>query len=263
MSDLQKIVSVTHHNNIYTLVGIQISGQTIPVLLDHHIYRQLRAMPVKWYINPRNHVYCRRYADNRVYHVYMHDLITRLSLDSQGKSTVRHDTARHNTAHHNTIHFDNRIANLLVDIPEKQHNKSTQKKRRTISLDPHGIDTRALPTYVWYMKPDQTHGGRFVVDLPDTAQWRSTASTKLSHRYKLETAKKYLREMKQHRPDIFANYSMNGQLTARGQQLFAEYKRIIEKAGYTINTIPNTTDMFLEENLDGLAPHERELLGSQ
>jgi len=197
----------------------------------------------------------------------MHDLITRLSgSGGSAKSNAFFGTSRQSTSHHNTIHFDNRIANLLVDIPEKQHNKSTQKKRRTISLETHGIDTRALPTYVWYMKPDQTHGGRFVVDLPDTAQWRSTASTKLSHRYKLETAKKYLREMKQHRPDIFANYSMNGQLTAHGQQLFGEYKRIIEKAGYTIdtiNTLSNTTDMFLEENLDGLAPHERELLGSQ
>ena len=112
------------------------------------------------------------------------------------------------------------------------------------------------------MKPDISHGERFLVEVGDVS-WKTTSSRNLSLKYKLEEAKKYLRNLKQKRPDLFEEYSMNGDLNKYGLEQLTSFFEISQNAGYTnlkkINLSDNT-DVYLKENTKGLSDYEIDLL---
>lgn len=251
MSRLESLVTVEYHNNRYTVIGIKHLDKQLPVILDRHIYKTIKKLNKKWYINDKNHIYCVHNKNNEDFHLYLHDLVMR------AEGIYRDEPINHI----NNIHFDNRLVNLQYDLPDKHYSKNTKKKKRTINLKKHNIDVNNLPTYIWYIKPDKTHGDRFIVDIPDELKWKTTASKKVSLLYKLEEAKKFLRNIQIKRPDIFNNYSMNGDLTNQGHKLYKEYHNIIKYAGFTIDIPSNTnTDRYLIENKTKLTDFERYLL---
>jgi hypothetical protein len=63
-------------------------------------------------------------------------------------------------------------------------------------------------------------------------KWKTTSSKKLTLNYKLEEAKKYLRELMKTRPDLFEDFSMNGDYTKEGNELMENYYAIVHKAGF-------------------------------
>lgn len=254
MSKLESLITVEHNNNRYTIVGIKHSGNKLPILLDRSIYKNIKKLDKKWYINDKNHVYCLHGGNDLDYQVYLHDVVLRLK---EGKKYIPGKPI----IHINNIHFDNRYNNLSYDLPNKDFSKNNRKKKRTINLRKQGINVNELPTYLWYLKPDTSHGSRFTVEIPNELSWRTTSSKKVSLKYKLEEAKKFLRYTKKIRPDIFKNYSMNGDMTEKGLQLYKEYVDIIKIANFTMNEpdIKNT-DFFLRENVDRLNDFEKYLL---
>lgn len=114
---------------------------------------------------------------------------------------------------------------------------------------------------MWYLKEDSTHGDRFIIDIGDV-KWKSTASKKVSLKYKLEETKKYMRHLKLTRPDLFSDYSMNGDLNEDGIVLIDEFITISQKAGFSLNSDVKhkNTSKFLKEDLDGLTEEEIMLL---
>ena len=52
------------------------------------------------------------------------------------------------------------------------------------------------------MKPNGSHGDRFMVEIGDV-KWKTTSSKKLSLKYKLEEAKLFLRQLKRESPELF------------------------------------------------------------
>lgn len=256
MSYLDNIVTLEYHKKRYNVCSVVRQNQKLPILLDRDMYKIISRLDKKWYINDKNHVYCIHNRNNtESYPVYLHEIVARLgSLDNVNGAPIIHT---------NNIHFDNRLENLQFDVKDKDYAKNTRKKKRIIDLKDYGIDVDELPTYLWYLKPDRTHGDRFAVEIPQELSWRSTASKKVSLRYKLEEAKKYLRYMKETRPDIFEAYSMNGDLTSLGQRLHKDYVVMVKKAGFTIDGIPtNKTDEILEEDTTDLTDFEICLLHS-
>lgn len=254
MSKLDSLITVEYHKQRYTITTIKHSGRKLPILLDRQIYKTIKRLNKKWYINDKNHIYCIHHRDDSDYQVYLHDVVMRVS---KGTDYIMDRPI----IHINNIHFDNRLANLQFDIPNKNYSKNTKKKKRTISLKKHGINVDQLPTYMWYLKPDKTHGGRFTVEIPNELFWRSTASKKVSLKYKLEEAKKFLRHTKQIRPDIFSNHSMNGDMTGKGLELYREYHIMIEQAGFTMDQpVIDNTDLFLLEDTKDLTNFELFLL---
>jgi hypothetical protein len=256
MSKFEKLTNVEHNKKIHTLVSMNHLGQKIPILFDKQVYKIIDKLDKKWYVNDKNHVYCMHMKNGESYPIYAHEIVAKLGMTKENSQRVP-------IIHINNIHFDNRLENLQYDIVEKDHSKNTKKKKRTIDLNKHNINVESLPTYVWYLKPDKTHGSRFIVDIPNETSWRSTASKKVSLRYKLEEAKKYLRHTQEKRPDIFETYSMNGDLTARGLKLYKEYRKIIELAGFTMDRMPNNnTQKSLVEDISDLTEFEEYLLHS-
>ena len=251
MSKLDSLVTVSYHNNRYTIVGIRHLGKKLPIVLDRHIYKIIKKLNKKWYINDKNHVYCIHCKNNEEYHLYLHDLIMRADGIYRDVPII----------HINNIHFDNRLVNLQYDNPDKNYSKNTKKKKRTINLKKHNIDVNKLPTYIWYVKPDKTHGDRFMIDIPNEITWKTTASKKVSLLYKLEEAKKFLRNIQLKRPDIFNNYSMNGDLTKHAYKLYREYHNIIKQANFIIDIPSNKkTDRYLIENKKNLTDFEKYIL---
>lgn len=254
MSELQGLLTLEYHKNRYTVATLKYSSDTIiPILLDREMYKKIRNLNKKWYINEKNHVYCFHNQNGKVnsYPVYLHEIVMKLNKKYLNKPII----------HINNIHFDNRIENLQHDIRNKDHSKNTKKKNRTIDLSEHGIQVDALPTYLWYLKPDSSHGDRFNIDVPGQIHWRSTSSRKVSLKYKLEESKKYLRHIKKTRPDIFESFSMNGDMTSTGNRLYKEYMMMIKKAGFTMNNPENNrTDEFLRQSTSNLSTFEIYLL---
>jgi hypothetical protein len=271
MSKLDSLITVEYNKKKYTVAIIEHTNNKIPVLLDREIYKIIKRLNKKWYINDKNHIYCLHTeisSETETYPVYMHEVVIKLLLKNPDLSPVSIGSAlnikylnKRPIIHINNIHFDNRIENLQFDIPDKEHSKNSKKKSRIINLKKYGIDVNKLPTYLWYLKPDKSHGDRFVIELPNGVTWRTTSSKKVSLRYKLEEAKKYLRFMKSNNPDMMKEYSMNGDLTAMGTKLYNSYNIIIEKAGFTIDRPQSdNTKKFLNKDTSDLTDFEIYLL---
>ena len=75
---------------------------------------------------------------------------------------------------------------------------------RTIVLEDNCVISDMIPPYVSYMKPNKTHGSRFIVKF-DKITWKSNSSKKLSLAYKLEQTKKFLKLILTI-PEIYENY---------------------------------------------------------
>ena len=101
-----------------------------------------------------------------------------------------------------------------------------------------------------------------MVDVGDV-NWKSTGSKKVSLKYKLEETKKYMRHLKNARPDLFNEYSMNGDLNKNGVGLLDDFLNISKDAGYYLNDISNAnTEKYLKEDTVGLSNEEINLLTS-
>lgn len=236
---------ISYKKNKYAVVNINHNNIDYPLVLDWVDFKAIKKLNKKWKYGPSTFVSCYHLYQGTTKEVFIHDLT--MALKNKAENNERQKKP---IVHLNKIGLDNRRENIIYDVQNKTHNKNIKKKKRTIDFPKDsGVTPEELPTYVWYLKPNGTHGERFMVKVGDVV-WKTTASKKLSLRYKLEEAKKYLRELKKTRNEIFDNYSMNGDFTKKGSNLLNEYYDIVEKAKYNniIKVIKNkSTDKFLKE----------------
>ena len=234
---------VLYNNNTYAVIKVLYKNNYIPIVLD---YRDFKNIPsdYNWIISDTGLIY-RKTSDDKF--EYLHDKILKTNVKT--KSII----------HINKLGIDNRLKNLMFDNKNKITKKNLSKKARTIDLKDK-VDVNKIPTFVWYLKPDKSHGERFQVDMGDI-KWKSTSSNELSLKYKLEETKKYLRQMKDIKPDEFKKNSMNNDLNIQGEQLKKEFYEIIMLAGFKYRYMPTKfTDFILKEDKKGLSTIEKKLL---
>jgi hypothetical protein len=159
---------------------------------------------------------------------YLHEIIMALK-SSDSMEDLDKFQFHTNIKHLNNIGIDNRRDNLLLKSDEISYSDNNKSD--------------ILPKYVSYVKPHGSHGERFVVTIGDLV-WKTTSSKKASYRYKLEEAKKYLRELKHKKPELFYEDS--------------DVYKIIKKAGYEYQL--NDCDNNLEQIDDDLSSFEKKLL---
>ncbi len=218
---------IRYKNNYYGVICVKYKNLDLPVVLDWNDMQVIRNLNKTWKCNNMGFASCSHTHNDVTKEVYLHEVIMALKNKSQG---IRKRNKP--IIHINRIGLDNRRENILYDTLDKDSNKNAKKKRRTIELPKDaGIKIDEVPTYVWYMKPDKTHGDRFMIQIGDI-NWKTTSSTKLTLRYKLEEAKLYLRQLKKANPSLFEEYSMNGDYTKEGINLNNSYYAIIQRAGY-------------------------------
>jgi hypothetical protein len=249
---------VTYKGKQYSVISIKKGMIDVPIVLELEVFDFIKKDPRNYNLNDNlmlsTKVNIGTVSKPVIVDIYLHEIVMKLKNKTTSSSKIVP------ILHINKINVDNRISNLIFDTTNKDHTKNLHKKDRIIDLSDDNIDTNTLPSFVWYLKSDDTHGDRFIVEM-GPLKWKSTSSTKLSLRYKLEEMKKYLRLNKEKYPSLFKEYCMNGDLNNIGENLKKEYYAIINLAGfnYKYNSNHKTND-FLKENLSDLSEIEKELL---
>lgn len=248
---------ISYSGKNYGVFTLKYKTVDIPILLDWNDFKYIYNLNKTWYIDgDSGFVLCHHDQID----IYLHEVVLALEAKEEG---ILYQKGAKPIIHINKFGIDNRRINLMYDETNKIYNKNLKKKERIIELPKDSnIDIDELPTYMWYIKPNGTHGDRFIVNIKNTS-WKTTASTKVSLRYKFEEAKKYLRELKEEQPELFDEYCMNGEYTKKGKELVDSFYKIINKAGFLhINKInvDNITDKYLEPKYDNLSIEEKRLL---
>ncbi len=245
MVQFNDVSNIQYNKKKYSVIKVQYKGHTVPIVLDTGIYNKIKNYDKNWLISPNGSVYTLQ--DNKM--LYLHEIVYILHNEKKNKYPL---------VHLNKIGLDNRIENLIEDAKNKQVKKNLNKKARTIQLDNINVDK--IPSFVWYLKEDQSHGERFQVDLGDL-KWKTTSCDKLSLKYKLEEAKKFLRQYKQRNPEEFMKNSMNSDLNANGIQCKKDFYKILNRVGmnYECNINDNTSEL-LKQDESGLSRIEKKLL---
>jgi hypothetical protein len=241
---------VSYKSKEYAIYTIK-KSINIPVVIDKNIYEVLKKLDLHFYLNDNLILYTKVNNGEKNIDIYLHEIVMKFNNQVFKNKPILHI---------NKINVDNRLDNLIYDTLHKNLTKNLHKKSRLIDLSDDGINVDHLPSFVWYLNEDDSHGERFVVEL-GPIKWKSTSSKRLSLRYKLEEIKKFLRMHKDRFPTVFKEFSMNGDLNDKGFDLKIEYYDIIKLAGfpYTFDK-KDKSDNFFKEDLNGLSKIEIELL---
>jgi len=249
--------TVSYKGKKYTVMEVKCKDEMKPVLLDYSDFKYINKLNKTWKCTSSNFISCNHSVDDTRKEIFIHDVV--MALIHRDKKTARE---HHPIVHINNNGLDNRRVNLMYDSNNKDKNKNFKKKKRTIDLPTSsGIKASELPTYVWYLKPNGSHGERFTVEVGDY-KWKTTSSKTRSLRYKLEEAKAYLRNLKDSNPQLFDEYCMNGEYTKEGKDLMCSFNKIIEKCGYKPLkvSIDGLTDKYIGHSLKKLTQDERSKL---
>lgn len=245
MVKFNNTIDTIYNNKRYTVIKLPYKKTIIPVILDTDIYNKIKKNDRNWIISSNGTLYTN--IDNGT--LYLHELVYYIKNGKKNNKPL---------IHINKIGLDNRYENIIEDTLNKNIRKNLNKKSRTIKLK--SIDTSNIPSFVWYLKKDDSHGERFQVELGNI-KWKSTSCDKLSLNYKLEETKKFLREYKQKNPIEFKKNSMNSDLNENGIYLKKEFYNILKNVNmiyeYSINS---NTDLILKEDLSKLNKLEKILL---
>lgn len=260
MGKLDKYYKVSSNDNDYAVCELKYGSKVAPVVLDWEIFNKIKKLDRNWTINDKGfvvtHLKTKENGKDIIREISIHDIVMKV-IDE-------HYDDRNNKIilHINKLGVDNRAQNLMYDTAGKDIKKNIKKKARTITLPTEtGIKPEDIPSYVWYLKEDSSHGDRFMIDIGDV-NWKSTGSKKMSLRYKLEETKKYMRYLKDMRGDLFEDYSMNGDLNDEGKTLTKSFVKISQSAGFKLNYSEDdsNTDNYLKQNLSGLSEEEKTYL---
>jgi hypothetical protein len=244
----------------YIVVSLTFKGSKVPVVFDDKYYEKVKSLNKSWKINDSGFVVSAHMINNQEIEISLHEVIMALYNKENGLSKKNN-----NIVHLNKLGIDNRKDNLIYDTLDKETGKNLKKKKRIIEFpEESGINADDIPSFMWYLKPNDTHDERFIIEIGDI-KWKTTSSSKLSLKYKLEEGKKYLRELKEAKPEIFEENSMNGEFNLEGKKLLKSFFNISKEAGFKNLrklTTDNLTDFYLKENLKGLSAFEKEILKS-
>ena len=256
------MVRFTESYNIDNVIIINIpyKHNNLPVIVDKNVFDFI-GKDYDFYINDSLAVYTRIKTDEGMIDVPLHEIVMKYNKKLNGDVEINKSII-----HKNRINLDNRYENLMYDTQDKEIKKNLEKKERIINLKGAGINASNLPSFVWYVKPDSSHGERFMVKL-DTINWKSPSSKELSLRYKLEATKKFLRDKIEENPTLLKKFSLNGDLNDVGLGLKKSYYNLIHQVGggrykkYQMKE-NNSTLNILKEDTKGLTAYEKMLLRS-
>lgn len=226
---------IIYKNKEY-IVGI--TNKNEPFIFDKD---KLENLPnVMFKLSKNNYIYCS--LDSTF--TYLHHLIINRRFD--GVLYVDHI---------NRITTDNRVSNLRL-ISQSDQNKNQSKQTRNVILpEDCGINPQDIPTFIWYIKANGSHGDRWAIEIKQKYFWKTTSTKKLSTKCKFELAKKHLVNLINNNPELFVGHCMNGELTDVGKILENEYIDILNLAGYQFDKIENLKN-YLQKDINGLNPDE-------
>ena len=167
-----KYKKVQYKGNKYGVLELNYKTGKKAVVMDWKDFEYIKGLKKAWKCNNSDLVSCSHNYDDTSKEIFIHDVI--MALVHKDNGDPRKTTP---IVHINNIGLDNRRKNLMYDDCEKPENKNAKKKKRTIKLPKSsGINVNDIPTYVWYLKSNGSHGERFAIEIGDI-KWK----TKLSY----------------------------------------------------------------------------------
>lgn len=255
---------VTYNNKTYFVGKITKTGTdhlfvTNYEFKDNIIYNQ-------WLLGSTGYICVYVYINGTRHTLQLHNYVMgKYTFDGQGQEYI-YD-------HINRIPTDNRKENLrLYNTVENNSNQS--RRKRTIELPENcGVKVEEIPTGVWFSKErtikNKKHGTYFTIEIKENDEnivyWHSATTVELSLKFKLEQTKKYLRLLKESKPEIFKTHNIEYELNEEAIKLAKEYNEIIKLSGYTCvndNLVKINDRNYLKEDLNGLSEQEIELLNN-
>jgi len=211
---------------LYGIIKVKYKGDLYPVLLNSKDFLTIRKYKKKFYVDKFGQVYCIHEDQGIEKKIYIHHIVVALNdpLYLQKINSAANTQKKIKLYHNNNIYLDNRFENLSYDKPK------AVPKARIITFEDNIVTPSMLPLYVSYMKPNNTHGPRFIVKF-DNISWKSSGSNKLSLKYKLEQTKKFLREILKC-PEIYNSYYKTNNVKQENKSLNTYYT-IVKRAGFT------------------------------
>lgn len=235
---------ILYKGKYYGVMCIKHKNIELPIVMNWEDFVIVNNIDKQWKYNGQ-FIFCIHEENDNVNHFTLHRIIKAIEHEEDG-TNIENKAIKHI----NRIGLDNRRENLVYDYKNKDTKENTKKKKRIITLpEDSGINANDLPTYVWYMKPNKSHGDRFIISIGDI-KWKTTSSKNFSLKYKLEEAKEYLRQLRIEKPELFEDYSMNGDFTIQGKELLNSYYDIVHTAGYEYikRVIPrHNTDKYIDQ----------------
>lgn len=234
-------------NKSYGIFGIKYKEIILPIILDWDDFIYIKKLNKSWFINDNGGVSADMTINGKHTIINIHEIVMALKNNNNINKSI---------IHLNKLGIDNRSENLIYN--DKNVCKSLKKKKRTIEFDNSEIEPDEIPTYVSYIKPSKynSYCERFQVKIGDI-RWNSTGSKNHTLRYKLEETKKFLRDLRDSKPELFDKYSMNGSYTKKGKILLDEFYDIVEKCGYKIKHIKtDNNEDYLKPKLEDINSDE-------
>ena len=230
--------TVTFNNKQYI---VAFTNKNEPFVFDNDI---LDIIPTSFlYKHINGYIYCRH--NTNIHPIALHHIVkpyNKISVD-----------------HINQIKTDNRRLNLRYATQSEQNKNQSKRKRNVVLPENCDIDSQEIPTFIWYIKANGNHSDRWMVEIKDKYNWKTTSSKELSTRDKFELAKKHLRELIENRPELIEGHCINGELNNDAEKLKQEYINILKCAGVDyskkiqVNLLENThnnLDELLVDNQD-------------
>jgi len=175
------------YNNKEYIVGTLISkNEKIKFIIDKDEFDKIADK--SWHKASNSYISHGVVIDNMRKELYLHNLVMNL-IDYPGKGS------KETVDHINRIGYDNRKENLRIITQSEQNLNQSKKKRNIILPEESGIKLEDIPTHIWYIKPNGSHGDRFAIEFKtENIIWKTTSSKNISLKDKLESAKQKLQE---------------------------------------------------------------------
>jgi hypothetical protein len=182
------IYKEVYYNNKEYVVGKAIVKDSYKYfVIDKEDYSKIK--DYSWHYTSNSYISHNVNVDGQIKALYLHNMVlSRLVFPGKG--------SKESVDHINRIGLDNRKENLRV-ISQSEQNMNQSKKKRRIELpEDSGLTADAIPTHIWYIKPNGSHGERFAIEFKtENIIWKTTASKNISLQDKLESAKEKLAEL--------------------------------------------------------------------
>lgn len=237
-----KFTTVTYQNKKYI---VSETNKKIPFIFDYNL---LKNLPTSSFFLRGSYISTRMKTGKEL---YLHHIIkpyNGISVD-----------------HINRITQDNREINLRYATQAVQ-NKNQSKRKRNVELPENcGVKAEDIPTFIWYIKENGSHGDRWMVEVNGKYKWKTTSTKNLSTKCKFELAKKHLRNLLTTNPELFNGHCINGKLDELAETLKQEFIEILKLARYEYNDYidsdnDNTDRDYLIEDITGLNENEISIL---
>jgi hypothetical protein len=211
--------NIEYNGKRYTVGKVIKNDSFVNFIIDEEDYPKIK--DYSWHSKSNVYIGHTIPVDNTRRELYLHNMImNRLGFPGKG--------SKESVDHINRIGLDNRKENLRI-ITQSEQNMNQSKKKRKVELpEDSGLTVDDIPTHIWYIKPNGSHGERFAIEFKtENIIWKTTSSKNISLKNKLESAKEKLLEFYKTYPHLNPK---NEEKINKIKELIESYNEIIKLA---------------------------------